>query len=324
VDKLRLVVVIVNYKSAELVSQSLSCLLPQLDRTTDCVKIVDNFSQDHSVDYLNEFIEEHDYNDVVEVIASNLNGGFSYGNNLAISPALTKKNPEYILLLNPDTLMCENSISSLLNFMNTHPRAGIAGSRLEGADGVVQCSAFRFHSLLSELESSLRLGVVSRWLSKWKVAKSISNTACIVDWVAGASMMIRSDVLREVGLMDEDYFLYFEETDFCLQANRHGWECWYVPESRVIHFVGQSTGVVSGNALRPRRPQYWFEARQHYFLKNFGLFYTVFTDIIWMCGFAIWRVRRKIQKKPDTDPEKMLSDFCKNSVFTRLWKRQKQ
>ncbi len=322
-SKSRLLVVIVNYKSADLVCQSLEKVIPQLDNNLDFICIVDNDSQDNSVEVINHYISENNVENSVELIVSRINGGFSFGNNLAIRPSLNNDNqtPEFFLLLNPDTLMSENAIEELIGFMHKNPNTGIAGSRLQEPDGTPQCSAFRFHTILSEIESSLRLGFVSRLLSQWKIAPEISSSAVQTDWVAGASMMIRSTVFKDVGLMDEDYFLYFEETDFCLQAKRKGWQCWYVPSSKVIHFVGKSTGIISGNAERPRRPSYWFEARQHYFIKNYGVFYTVIADICWGVGFAIWRFRRIIQGKPDVDPENMLFDFWRNSIFFRFFKR---
>jgi len=324
--KNRLVVAIVNYKSADLVCRSLEKLIPQLDNTVDRVCVVDNYSQDDSVEIITQFIFEHKLENIVELIASQKNGGFSYGNNLVIRPSLNQEDeiPEFLLLLNPDTLVGEKAIDELIGFMRSHPQAGIAGSRLEDPDGTAQRSSFRFHSIFSDIESSLRFGPISRLLSRWKVAPEIENKASKTDWVAGASMLIRSEVVKDIGLMDEDYFLYFEETDFCLQAKKKGWECWYVPSSRVIHFVGQSTGIISGNQDRPRRPRYWFEARQHYLLKNHGIFYTIIADLTWGIGFAIWRLRRFIQNKPDTDPENMLVDFWKNSIFFRVMNGKKK
>tara|TARA_R110001583_G_scaffold38302_2_gene123766 strand:- start:6911 stop:7888 length:978 start_codon:yes stop_codon:yes gene_type:complete len=315
--KQRLLVVIVNYKSAELICQSLDKLVPQLDCAVDSVSIVDNNSQDQSIKTLSQYIETNKLESLVKLVASDKNGGFSYGNNVAIRAALDnmQSTPQYCLLLNPDTLPCEHAIAELLKFMDEHPQAGIAGSRLEGADGTVQCSSFRFHTLLSELDAGLRFGLVSRLLSNWKVATEIDNVATQTDWLAGASMIIRKEVFDDIGLMDEDYFLYFEETDFCLQAKRKGWQCWYVPSSRVIHFVGQSTGIVSGSQTKVRRPQYWFESRQHFFVKNYGVLYTMLADLVWGVSFALWRLRRFIQNKPDTDPEKMLYDFWRNSIF---------
>lgn len=313
----RLLVVIVNYKAHKLVLNAVQSAITQLRPHEDHIVIVDNDSKDDSVVEIEKTIAEKNWNNSVTLIASDINGGFSYGNNVGVNH-FTKDGKllfDFVLLLNPDTVVKDNAVNNLINFMDNNPKAGITGSRLEGEDGVVQCSSFRFPSVLSELDSSLRFGYVSKLLDKYRVPKPIPNKSEKTDWVAGASMMIKKAVFDDIGLMDEDYFLYFEETDFCLQANRAGWETWYVPQSRVIHFVGQSTGVVSGDTRKRRRPTYWFESRQRYFMKNHGVFYTMLADLAWGIGFLFWRIRRFLQNKPDTDPNKMLIDFWKNSIF---------
>lgn len=315
---LRLIVSIVNYRASSLVCQLIPGLIQQLDTNHDHICIVDNNSGDNSVDEIADFINSNQFASYVTLIPSNNNGGFSYGNNLAITSMVEHfgKAPEFVLLLNPDTLIDKPAIKPLLDFMAQNPNAGIAGSRLESQDETPQCSAFRFQSIRSELVGSLRLGFLNRLFPTWSVTSiAIPKKATQVDWVAGASMMIRYEVIQDIGLMDEQYFLYFEETDFCLQAARKHWQCWYVPQSRVTHFVGQSTGIISGNLTRKRRPKYWFESRQYYFRKNYGVLYIMLTDFVWGAGFAIWRMRRFIQRKPDTDPEYMLWDFWRNSIF---------
>jgi len=136
-------------------------------------------------------------------------------------------------------------------------------------------------------------------------------------WVAGASMIIRREVFDDVGLMDEGYFMYYEEVDFCLRANRAGWPCWYVPDSRVVHLVGQASGVTDTRAVPKRRPAYWFESRRRYFVKNHGLVYALIADTVWALGFATYRVRQALQRKPDTDPPKLLYDFIRHSVLLK-------
>jgi N-acetylglucosaminyl-diphospho-decaprenol L-rhamnosyltransferase len=310
-------VVVVNYKTSSFVLKLFESL-PQnfSDRCSDFI-VIDNCSGDDSVSEISKWINNNYRDYELKLIVSDVNGGYAYGNNLAIKKLqMAGEMPEFIMFLNPDTVVAENTFDVLINFMKANPLVGIAGSRLISDDGKSQCSSFRFPSILSELASALKLGFIDNILSKWIIApKHIPSAAERVDWVAGASMIIRREVFNDIGLMDEDYFLYFEETDFCLQAYKKGWECWYVPESVVKHFVGQSTGVVSGDKLRRRRPKYWFESRQRYFLKNHGLFYTMLADITWGVGFAIWRVRRFLQRKPDTDPIYMLRDFWRNSIF---------
>lgn len=130
-------------------------------------------------------------------------------------------------------------------------------------------------------------------------------------------MMVRREVFESVGLMDEGYFLYYEETDFCLQAKRAGWSCWHVPQSRVMHILGQSTGVTATNQQPKRLPQYWFDSRRRYFLKNHGWLYAAMVDVSWLVGFSLWRARRILQRKPDADPPELLGDSIRNSVFLK-------
>jgi hypothetical protein len=220
-------------------------------------------------------------------------------------------------LLNPDTIVRPNALKVLVEFMDEHPEAGIAGSRLEDPDGTPQHSAFRFHTAFSELDLGLRLGLVTKLLNNWVIAPPISDEVCPTDWVAGASMIIRREVLETAGLIDEGYFMYYEEMDFCLQAKKAGWSCWYVPQSHVVHLVGQSSGVTDTKRPPKRLPQYWFDSRRRYFLKNHGWLYTALADAAWTVGFTLWRIRRVVQGKPDQDPPNILGDFLRNSVFLK-------
>src|SRR5262249_30735157 len=150
-----------------------------------------------------------------------------------------------------------------------NPEVGIAGGRLEFPDGMPQTAAFRFPTLLGVFEDTIRIGTVSRALAPWRIPPPPREWTHRTDWVDGASLMVRRDVFESVGLMDEGYFLYFEETDFCLRVQRAGWSIWHVPASRVVHLEGQSTGVTGADLAKKRRPQYWFDSRARYFRKNY-------------------------------------------------------
>jgi len=314
-----LLVVIVNYRTADLTIDCLQSLESEINNLHGTeVVVIDNASGDDSVQRIQEKIDGQNWQNWVKLIAAERNGGYAYGNNLGIRPALASDNPpEYILLLNPDTVIRSGAIATLIEFMKEHPQVGIAGSRLEDPDTTPQRSAFRFHSFLSEFENALRLGLVSQLLSQWTVAPAVSDVECQTDWVAGASMIIRRRVFEDVGLLDEEYFMYYEEVDFCLQAHRAGWLCWYVPQSRVVHFVGQSSGVTNLKVIPKRRPQYWFESRKRYFIKNHGKLYTLLADVMWMSGFTLWKARNAIQKKPVFDPPYLLTDFFHNSILVK-------
>lgn len=310
-------IVIVNYKTPELTIDCLKSLASEIQNLSAKSKVIvtDNASNDGSVEKIQTAIENWNW---VEFKPLDQNGGYAFGNNAAIRPLLNSETPpDYILLLNPDTVVHPNAVVKLIQFMNQHPDVGIAGSRLEDPDGTPQRSAFRFHTIESEIDRGLRLGIVSKLLEKSIVAPPVSDETHQVDWVAGASMIIRKEVFDSIGLLDEDYFMYYEEVDFCLRAKKAGWNCWYVPDSRVVHLVGQSSGVTDTKKPPKRRPQYWFNSRRRYFLKNHGAFYAALADLAWLVSFILWRIRRKIQNKPDCDPPYFVADSWRNSVFVR-------
>ncbi|ACK73640.1 glycosyl transferase family 2 [Gloeothece citriformis PCC 7424] len=315
-----LLVVIVNYRTPKLTIDCLHSLVEEIKILPNTkVVVVDNYSGDNSAEQIRAEINTQQWQDWVSFIAAERNGGYAYGNNLGIRPALESDNkPDYVLLLNPDTVVRPKALKVLVDFMEAHPQVGIAGSRLEDPDGTPQHSAFRFHSIWSELDCALRFGPISKLLQSKIIAPPVSDVTCQTDWVAGASMIIRREVFDSVSLLDEEYFMYYEEVDFCLQANRAGWSCWYVPESRVVHLVGQSSGVTVTKVRPKRRPKYWFDSRKRFFIKNYGFIYAVLADLFWMTGFSLWTIRRSIQNKIDNDPPYLLQDFFSNSVIFKF------
>lgn len=315
----RLLIVTVNYRTPQL---SVNCLRALADEVKSVpgtrAVIVDNASGDGSVERIQTAIAVEGWDTWATVLPSDHNGGYAYGNNLAIRPVLQQDNPPaYVLLLNSDTQVQPGALSALVDYLDQHPTVGIAGSCMVNPDGSDWSTAFRFPSIWSELEGGLRLGLVSKLLSRWKVAQPMGDQPQPVDWLPGASMMIRREVFEAIGCMDEDYFLYYEETDFCLQAKRAGWSCWYVPQSRVMHIAGQSTGVTDRNAAPKRLPQYVFDSRRRYFVKNHGVIYALLTDLVWLLSYIIWSVRRTLQRKPDTDPPYLFRDSLRNSVLVK-------
>ncbi|WP_445244288.1 glycosyltransferase family 2 protein [Microcoleus sp. OTE_8_concoct_300] len=312
-----LLVVIVNYRTSSLTIDCLRSLVSEVQSLPGMrVAVADNASGDSSTEQIPAAIASEGWSEWASFVPLDRNGGFAFGNNALIRPVLQSPNPPpYFLLLNPDTIVRPGALKALVDFMETHPDAGIAGSRLEDPDGTPQESAFRFHTLASEFDFGWRLGPLSKLLKNWAAVPPLSQEICQTDWVAGASMIVRREVFEKIGLMDEAYFMYCEEMDFCLQANKAGWSCWYVPESRVVHLVGQSSGVTDTKAAPKRMPTYWFDSRRRYFIKNYGFLYTALTDVCWASGFAAWRVRRAVQGKPDRDPPNYLKDFLLNSVF---------
>jgi N-acetylglucosaminyl-diphospho-decaprenol L-rhamnosyltransferase len=313
-----LLIVIVNYRTANLTIDCLRSLEAEVQSVPNASVIVtDNCSGDDSCKILAEAIAVQGWQDWVTLQPLLRNGGFSFGNNEAFRAALdSSAPPEFFLLLNPDTVVRPGALRSLLDFLISHPAVGILGSRLEDLDGTAQRSAFRFPSILGELEDGLRLGLATRLLQRWCVAPPSQPRNHPADWVAGASMLVRRQVLEEIGLLDEGYFMYYEEVDFCRRAREVGWECWYQPASRVVHLVGQSSGVTDRKQRR-RRPAYWFDSRRNYFLKHHGRAYALLADLVWAAGYSLWRCRRFLQRKEDTDPPLLLVDFIRHSSWVR-------
>ena len=253
------VVVVVSYRCADL---TIDCLRSvEVERSTVDVRIraivVDNASGDASL--ISQAIEAHGWSSWTTLIIAPRNGGFAYGNNLAFQRAYEDHAPDYLLMLNPDTVVRKGAIGALVRFLEAHSSVGIAGSSFENLDGSEWPIAFRFPSILGELEHGLQFGLATRIFRPWVGAVQMSQVPQPIDWVPGASMMIRRTVVDSIGGFDENYFLYFEETDFCFRAKGAGFSTWYVPESRVMHIAGQSTKLTERNAAPIRLPAYWFE-----------------------------------------------------------------
>jgi GT2 family glycosyltransferase len=311
-------IVIVNYRTPDLAIDCLRSLAGEIKSGDDWrVVMVENASGDGSTEKIGAAIRAEGWGDWAELLPVDRNLGFAGGNNAALRPILAGPNPpDYVLLLNPDTVVRPGALRPLIDFMERHPEVGITGSRLEYPDGEPQRSAFRFPTIWSEFEGGVRLGVVSKLLHRQVVAPPVRDDPHPTDWMAGASMLVRRAVFDDIGLMDDDYFLYFEETDFCLRARRAGWKCWYVPASHVVHLVGQSSGVTDVKKPAKRVPRYWFESRQRYFRKNHGWLYGLLADLAWTVGYSLWRVRRRVQRKPDHDPPHLWWDFVRFNFLT--------
>ena len=220
---IKLLIVIVNYRTAALTIDCLRSLETEVGLLGDAVRVIvtDNASGDDSSRRIGEVIEKNDWGvwATLRPLPKKMAGSRTETTQGLRDALESESPPDYVVLLNPDTIVRDGAMWALVSFMEAHRDVGLAGSRLEDPDGTAQRSAFRFPSVLSELEDGMRLGVVSRLLSGWIVAPAVPENSCQVDWVAGASLIVRRAVFDDVGLLDERYFMYFEEVDFCLHAN---------------------------------------------------------------------------------------------------------
>jgi N-acetylglucosaminyl-diphospho-decaprenol L-rhamnosyltransferase len=309
---LKVLAVIVNHKRPELVIQGLLSLRPEFGAIGESRVVVTDASGDGSDDKIAAAIEQHGLGGWATLLRLDKNGGYGSANNQAIRAALASEDPpDYLYLLNPDAYVLPGAVRELLSFMQQRPDVGLAGSQQEQPDGSINRSAFRFPGLRSELIQGSRLGFFKTLFPDAEIAPPPPDVPGPIDWLSGASLLVRREVFETAGLFDETFFLYYEETDLCLRALRAGFRCWYVPSSRVVHLEGQSTGVTDTRAAPKRLPRYWFESRQHYFMKNHGPWKKHLADVAWTLGFVSWRARRRFQGQTDDDPPNLLSDFVR-------------
>ena len=277
-------IIVVSYQSAALTVECLASIAAARARSPQCLRcvVVDNASGDAPV--VQAAISTSGWQDWLRVVVAPRNGGFASGNNLGLAELERDGRCDFVHLLNPDTVLHSGAVDVLVAFFDRYPRAGIAGGVFENGDGSEWAIAFRFPSVLGEFEQGVRLELISRVLSPWRVPMHMGRNEAAVDWVSGASMMVRREVFSRIGGLDEAFFLYFEETEFCFRAKAAGFEVWYVPFSRVTHIAGQSTKVTERNAGPRRLPPYWFDSRRLYFVLTRGWAYAALADVMAIAG----------------------------------------
>ncbi|MDA7423496.1 glycosyltransferase family 2 protein [Thalassococcus lentus] len=302
----KLLVISLNYRTPVMTLRSVDAALRAMEGLDAELVIVDNDSGDGSFELIEQEIATKYPDAPVRVLQSQHNGGFGAGNNVGIRAGWSDgSKPDYVYLLNSDAFPAPDALQKLLEHLETHPEAGFAGSYIHGEDGDAHVTAFRFPSALSELEGSARFGPVSRLLRNHQVPLAVPDETTRVDWLAGASLMMRQTALDAIGLFDETFFLYFEETDLCLRAARAGHETHYVRSSEVAHIGSVSTGMKTWQ----RVPGFWLDSRWTYFTKNHGRAYAVLATLLHAVGGAMWRIRRVLQRKPAADPPHFLRDL---------------
>ena len=308
-------IVVVSYKSAALTVDCLRSVARERARSPLALRcvVIDNASGDAPT--VDAAIAANGWGDWARVVVAPRNGGFAYGNNLGLQELERDGRVDFVHLLNPDTLLHAGAIDALVDFLQAHPRAGIAGGTFENGDGSAWAIAFRFPSLLGELEQGIKLGAVSRLLAGATVPMEMGTAAAPVDWVSGASMMIRREVFSRIGGLDETFFLYFEETEFCHRAKRAGFEVWYVPASRVVHIAGQSTKVTERNVGPRRLPSYWFDSRRLYFTLAHGPVYAAAADALAIVSGWVGLAKSALLGRLRTHVPHFLRDLFGHSAF---------
>jgi N-acetylglucosaminyl-diphospho-decaprenol L-rhamnosyltransferase len=298
-------VVIVSYNTANLLRQCVAALIRSEGVTTE-IWVVDNGSRDCSVDMLRS---EHPS---VHVLPHARNLGFAAANNVALrqlgfaarstptrdapggsdaSPAsIPRRLPELVLLLNPDTKAHPTAIATLLEFMHSHPRAGMAGGQLVFPDGHFQQSAFHFPGIGQTFFDFFPL---NHRLAESRLNGRYARRAAPfeIDHPLGACMMLRGEAIQQVGLLDEGYFMYVEEVDWCRRLRRSNWQVWCEPRALVVHHEAQST-----RQLREAMYVQLWRSRDRYFRAYHGPLYVSLIHAIMRLGLE--RELRRLKREP--------------------------
>lgn len=311
-------VAIVNYNTADLVIAGLPALIDELSRLGQAqIFIVDNNSPNGDAEKLSTYLKQSpELATLVSLIASPSNGGFAAGNNIAFH-AIDDLDwtPDFVWLLNPDTIVRSGALAGMAEVLCAQSKAGFVGARLENADGTTWSPAFQFPTPVSELASAAGVGFLQRLAP---VLADVDDEATRVDWVGGASVLLREEARNQLGDMDEGYFLYFEEVDYMRRGIEAGWETWTAPQATVLHIAGSATGLGGGAPKHGPMPDYWFQSWARYYAKNHGPFIARLAALLAASGAILRRAHRAARGRPSGLPERYGRDFLNKVFFARL------
>jgi len=246
-------IIIVNWNTKEYLLRCLKSVFRLRERESREVIVVDNSSRDGSAEEVKRLFPS------IELIVNEQNFGFAKATNQGIKHSSGR----YLLLLNPDTEVKEGSIGRLVDFMKNHPEVGVTGAQLLNEDGSRQNSIANFPSLATEIlnKSLLRRLFPQRYPGK----ERDYSDPIEVDSVIGACMLVRRKAMEEVGILDEDYFLFFEETDWCYRMKNAGWKVYHVPQAKIVHFQGRGA-----ESRKKEAKVEYYASRYQFFNKNRG------------------------------------------------------
>lgn len=269
-SEIDLTVVIVSYQVRDLMERCLGSIRRIEDPLKLEIIVVDNASTDRTAEMVREKFPS------VQLIANSENRGFSRANNQGLKIARGR----YWMLLNPDTEIEPGAtpFRLMVDFMDGHPRAGACGASLFYPDGSRQHSAFHFPTLAQIY--------IDLFPVNWRMRESGLNGRYSfrrydlgepfrIDHPLGAALMVRPAAVEQVGLLDEDFFIYAEEVDWCMRLSRAGWEVWCVPRARIIHHEARSTGQ-----FRDKMFVELWKARFTLFRKNYSRFFNVLARLL--------------------------------------------
>jgi GT2 family glycosyltransferase len=286
----RAAIVILNYRTADLTIDCLESLEGQAGNGI-VVLAVDNDSRDGSAERIEHAIKERGFGEWARVLRSPENGGFAAGNNFGIRSV----HAGAYVLLNSDTIVKPGAIAALLRAMDEHPNAGLIGPSFENGSGDPDLSTFRDVTPISELVRSANTGPITKLFSRFATPAPNGHGPAEYDWIGFACVLVRREVIDRVGLLDEGYFMYFEDIDYCRRVRDAGFTVLQYPAARVVHLLGGSSKVTS--ETRKPAPRYYYEARARYFAKFHGRPGLWLANVLFDAGHLVSRGRDVVQRR---------------------------
>ena len=307
----RLATIIINFRTPGMTVECVETVVAEVNHIDGAVVVVvDNKSGDDSVEHIRREIEERDWAERVRLVESPVNGGFAAGNNVGIQAV----EADNYLLLNSDTLVRLGAIRDLMASLEARPEVGLVGPRLEWPDGEPQPSCFRFRTPITEMLTGAKTGPLSRMFSSHVGTLPVSDEPIEPDWTSFACCLIRRSVIDQVGLLDEGYFMYFDDIDYCYEARKAGWSVLHLPGAHVVHLRGKSGPVKKLSAERKRRPAYFYASRNRYYAKVYGRLGLWFVNLCWVLGRCVSFVRELTGSKEPHTCEREFSDLWTNAL----------
>ncbi len=305
---MKLAIVVLNYRTPTLVIDCLRSFEAEIVLGRDCVVVVDNCSGDNSAELIQSAITAEQWT-WATLIRAPANNGFSAGNNVGMQAI----SAEAYFLVNSDTLARPGVLDTLHTALINYPAAGIISPRLEWPNGDGQISCFHYNSPASEFLEAAKTGPISKLMRGREVAIPLSSDPIQPSWTSFAAVLVRAAVVDQVGPMDEGFFMYFEDVDYCRRTQAAGWQIQHVPAARMVHLRGGSSEVKSATKLRKRRPAYFYAARTRYFAKFYGgRFGVLRANLGWSFGRIIALIRETIGNKEPHTCEKEERDIWTN------------
>jgi GT2 family glycosyltransferase len=305
-SKTILEIVIVTWNSRIEIGECLGALepLPKDWR----VSIVDNKSSDETVDFIKRNFPN------VNVIANKDNVGFAKANNQVI----TRTDSDYVLVLNPDAVASVNAVQAAIDKIETLPKAGALGVKILNSDGSLQPSCKRFPS--PTLNFVIAFGLHTVLPKSWQTRNILSqywshDEERRVDWVMGSFMLVKREAINKVGSIPDEYFLYYEETDWCFQMQRSSYEVWFTPEISIMHH---------GNKSGEQQPSEWrtsllYESKYKFFQRNYGRFATKITQATDFAGYTLRKWYYGWSNKNNDDIKRKYKSVQLSQSITRQW-----